>query len=783
MLVPCSCGKRLRVPDSLQGKRIKCPGCGSSLVATPVEAGVSPANRPVSPSATASVQMSWKLLILTGLLGAFAVGNLGVMGVFLFFGITASAKTGGPSAAAPPLVEPIAPAPPPPLPEPKVAPEPNPVVEPQPTPEPDPKPEPKPDPEPNPASDGTKVGQLWCQVHVEGHRISVSPDGRRLLTLASHDVRLYDLERGRLVHPFDPDSRPAFSVEFVGNRQFIVGHNDGSMDLIDAESHQRVRSFESKPDRPRTLAVSRGTTPRAFTTGFPDAAAIEWDTATGTERRRSEKPADQPTWIACSANGNRAVVVIGSCPYVWDTEKGTSLRPLGITAQGRFLGLALSDDGKRALLAGISQVYVWDVEGDRPIAHFDLPKRPTAVAFSADGRRALVGSGGASGPADDDDQSFVWLFDVDQKRKLHEFRGHRGDLRAVAFTPDGKRAVSLALDSTLRLWQLPDFVATPVTNPDPTPDPTTKPPFVARGPVGQLHRLDKVDVPTLHISADGRRAIGVLPKQLVLFDLDNGRLLRMLGADNRELLSAGFVTDARECLVSRGDGTMEVVDVDAGKTTKFINGKSSMPRFMQINNNGQLAFTAGQPDRCVIQWDLKAGKELKRSADLPESAQRLSASANGQRVLADVAGTTFLWDSAAGTQLRTLKVPQGGNAVLSHDGKRAVVLLKDHVCIWDVDADRERARFKPAKQPVIASFSPDDRRLLVGSFADTKAEASPEAKKGLIWLYDADTQRQVHEFEGHAGSIIYLGITPDGGRAVSLATDLTLRIWQLPTPR
>jgi len=36
IIVPCSCGKKLRIKDQLAGKRIKCPGCGTALSAPAV---------------------------------------------------------------------------------------------------------------------------------------------------------------------------------------------------------------------------------------------------------------------------------------------------------------------------------------------------------------------------------------------------------------------------------------------------------------------------------------------------------------------------------------------------------------------------------------------------------------------------------------------------------------------------------------------------------------------------------------------------------------------------
>jgi predicted Zn finger-like uncharacterized protein len=44
-LIPCAeCNKRIRVPDDMLGKRVKCPNCGATFVALGEETtGVAPA--------------------------------------------------------------------------------------------------------------------------------------------------------------------------------------------------------------------------------------------------------------------------------------------------------------------------------------------------------------------------------------------------------------------------------------------------------------------------------------------------------------------------------------------------------------------------------------------------------------------------------------------------------------------------------------------------------------------------------------------------------------------
>jgi hypothetical protein len=69
-----------------------------------------------------------------------------------------------------------------------------------------------------------------------------------------------------------------------------------------------------------------------------------------------------------------------------------------------------------------------------------------SVAFSPDGRFAL--SGGVKGT--------IKLWEVVSGRELQSFAGHRGDMRSLAFSPDGKFAPSGGEDETVKPWELAD---------------------------------------------------------------------------------------------------------------------------------------------------------------------------------------------------------------------------------------------------------------------------------------------------------------------------------------
>jgi tRNA A-37 threonylcarbamoyl transferase component Bud32 len=276
----------------------------------------------------------------------------------------------------------------------------------------------------------TKTGQeLACML---GHRdkvwaVAFLPDGKRALTAGKdHAVKLWDLKAGREIRSFEGRTNRGLAVSPEGKLALTGSLSDGMVRLWEAETGREKMRLKGHMSWVLAAAFVPSGRPAALT-GSADGTARLWELESGRELRRLQGHKDQVLSVAVSPSGNAALT--GSADgsvRLWDLRSGKEARAWeGVSDQ--VWSVAFSPDGRFAL---------WE------------------CAESATSR--LGAPGARAGTAFEGAEWVLVLWELKGQREATRFHGHTAKIMSVAFSPDGRCALSGSMDGTMRLWRLPE---------------------------------------------------------------------------------------------------------------------------------------------------------------------------------------------------------------------------------------------------------------------------------------------------------------------------------------
>jgi WD40 repeat protein len=255
---------------------------------------------------------------------------------------------------------------------------------------------------------------------------AVFSPNEKLLASSSrdHTVRIWDVATGRELHKLTEMRCSVKAVTFSPNGKTVAAvGNDGILKIWDVESGKELASLihtDSKDVDISNYSVVFSRDGKKIYAGNGDGTISEWDVATGKETRN---------W---KAHGDGVFGLVFSPDY-------------RILASGGY---------------GDFTTKLWDTTTWREIRTLANPKtdnllqRVKAVAFSPNGKLLAVSEMGFDAKLNKYVFNRTNVWNVATGEKLFTFEGHKSDIDAVVFTPDGRFVVSGSTDGNIKFWNI-----------------------------------------------------------------------------------------------------------------------------------------------------------------------------------------------------------------------------------------------------------------------------------------------------------------------------------------
>jgi WD40 repeat protein/serine/threonine protein kinase len=583
--------------------------------------------------------------------------------------------------------------------------------------------------------------------------VAFSNDGTRIASAsADGTLRLWDVETGETLKRFTEHSGGVNAVDIASNQlQLLSASADGSAQLWDIETGNVVASVRPS-EGGGVLTAHFSPDGRSALIGDASGSSYIWDLNSSLNLQHFAghtqpvfEGAFNPrgtTFLTASADGTMRL---------WSVNTGNEIRRF-LGHEARVQTVFIASDGLTAVSGDANgSIRVWDVRFGQQIKQlFGHTAAVNALEVTPDSRFAVSGS----------EDGTVRVWNLNTSEEIRRFRGHTAAVTAIAISPDGRRVVSGSRDNTLRLWDLQSGAE-----------------------VQRITDEDEAFIDTV-VSSDGRFALsGGRNGGLAVWDLETSALIRSLSttkgtvgalaaSPDTAITAIALSANDRLALSGQGDGTVVIWDVNSGTDLRRVsafNGRVVSAAFMPdnrqvvVSGTNQLIRLDAGTGETVYAVELPQGtlSELHRIGD---TEQLLAATSNGALLVVDGADGSVT--KVIGSHDDTILAID-----INADASRALTGSRDETLrLWDLTGS--------ARNPLLMTLTGHNSSITgVSLSADETVVVSGAADRSII-VWDMALETPVQQLTGHTAAINAVHLLPGDQYALSASADGTLRVWQ-----
>ncbi len=380
-----------------------------------------------------------------------------------------------------------------------------------------------------------------------------------------------------------------------------------------------------------------------------------------------------------------------------------------------------------------------------------------SVAFSADGKYIVSGSGDGRHVVSSIYDNSVKLWSVDDKKLIYSFEEHFETINSVAFSSNGKYIISGSNDNSMKLWSVDDKKL--------------------------IYSFDvNSDVYSVAFSNDGKYIVsGSSDNSIKLWSLKDKKLIHTFEGHNYGVNSVSFSSDGKYIVSGSDDKSVKLWSIYDRRLVYSFEDHNEKVNSVAFSNDGQYIVSgsgnvydivSGVGDNSIKLWSMRDKKLIYSFEDHSRAVLSVAFSNDGKYIV-----------SGSDDKSIKLRSVEKMKLIYSFDGLGnyidSVVFSNDGQYIVSGSSDNSVKLWSMRDKKLVYSFEGHKRDVRSVAFSSDGAYIVSGSRDNSVKLWSVKEKKLMYTFIGHSLAVHSVAFSNDGKYIVSGSWDKSVKLWSV----